>query len=217
MWSDDGSDERCKAATGGELFYAYNYPVTASSNTGFETAEEILFYFVVNDENRISFVVVNDKPGTVRPASDHGCPCSCAASPCSPAHFPPRPSQGHRRQDAAGDGVVRPGQLGRKRGVLRRSQTQRLQCYRRRRWRLLRLRQRHRQRHLQLGLGQYVRFLPIAALLWSRASFFWGGGGGSFPVLCVWLIPRPPTHCLPTRHSLLHGRHGVWPHAAQRL
>jgi hypothetical protein len=37
----------------------------ASSNTGFEAAEEILFYFVVNDQNRLSFVVVNDKPNTV--------------------------------------------------------------------------------------------------------------------------------------------------------
>lgn len=63
-WSETGSDGSCKAVPGGDLFYAYNYPAGASSNTGFEQAEELLYYFVVDDSNLLSFVVVNDKAGT---------------------------------------------------------------------------------------------------------------------------------------------------------
>ncbi|EGD73921.1 fibrillin 1 [Salpingoeca rosetta] len=52
----------CQNVTGGSVFYAYNYPNGASSNTGFEQSESDLLYFVVDEDLRVSFVLVHDKP-----------------------------------------------------------------------------------------------------------------------------------------------------------
>eukprot|EP00056_Hartaetosiga_gracilis_P012097 m.190090 g.190090 ORF g.190090 m.190090 type:complete len:1095 (-) comp13633_c0_seq1:2329-5613(-) len=57
------SGSTCANVGSGELFYAYQYPNGASSNTGFEQTEADLLYFVVDADLKVSFILVHDIPG----------------------------------------------------------------------------------------------------------------------------------------------------------
>eukprot|EP00049_Salpingoeca_infusionum_P013243 m.247154 g.247154 ORF g.247154 m.247154 type:complete len:1247 (-) comp15390_c0_seq2:449-4189(-) len=59
-WSKGSS---CSIVDGGSLFYAYNSPNGASSNTGFEQAETDLIYFVADENDGVYFVLVHDVAG----------------------------------------------------------------------------------------------------------------------------------------------------------
>lgn len=65
-WSNSGSinpgDSTCTALDGGACFYAYNYPFSHSSNTGFGKDDVLTFYFVKDGNGRVHFVVTADKP-----------------------------------------------------------------------------------------------------------------------------------------------------------
>eukprot|EP00854_Cymbomonas_tetramitiformis_P013020 gene13020-15382_t len=60
--SDHDSPEECVTVPGAEAFYAYDYPVEHSANTGNERADTMLLYFTVDDAKNVSFVLVNDVP-----------------------------------------------------------------------------------------------------------------------------------------------------------
>jgi len=58
-----GTDtSQCAAADGATLFYAYNYPNGASSNTGFEAKDSMLVYFMVDESDTLSIVFTFDIP-----------------------------------------------------------------------------------------------------------------------------------------------------------
>eukprot|EP00055_Hartaetosiga_balthica_P014238 m.77130 g.77130 ORF g.77130 m.77130 type:complete len:1071 (-) comp8535_c1_seq3:3564-6776(-) len=57
------SGNTCANTGSAELFYSYQHPYAASSNTGFEQAETDLLYFVVDEDLKVSFIIVHDIPG----------------------------------------------------------------------------------------------------------------------------------------------------------
>ena len=65
-WAQNGktnaNHNQCKTVDAGSLFYAYHYPYSHSSNTGFERDDTVLFYFVEDDLGQVYFVLVLDKP-----------------------------------------------------------------------------------------------------------------------------------------------------------
>jgi len=66
LWSNRGAanDESssCEETTGSGLFYAYNSPNGASSNTGFEQDKAVIVYFVVDADGDLSVVLTFDRP-----------------------------------------------------------------------------------------------------------------------------------------------------------
>lgn len=67
LWSNNGAaantSRSCQTTTGSGLFYAYNNPDGASSNTGFEQDKAVVVYFVVDADGDLSVVLVFDRPG----------------------------------------------------------------------------------------------------------------------------------------------------------
>lgn len=65
-WAENGKTDpdhnKCETVDAGSLFYAYFYPYSHSSNTGFEREDTALFYFVEDDIGQVYFVLVLDKP-----------------------------------------------------------------------------------------------------------------------------------------------------------
>eukprot|EP00035_Acanthoeca_spectabilis_P038571 m.54329 g.54329 ORF g.54329 m.54329 type:complete len:1839 (-) comp9191_c0_seq1:3357-8873(-) len=65
-WSTSGdpnvSSTSCEPADSAQLFYAYEYPTHASSNVGFEQANAVLVYFIVDENGIMSLVLTFDVP-----------------------------------------------------------------------------------------------------------------------------------------------------------
>lgn len=59
----------------GEAWYAYDYPKSFSSNTGFEEAEYSTLYFIIDDVGKASFIINHDKP-----QNSDGVFCACLLS-----------------------------------------------------------------------------------------------------------------------------------------
>lgn len=53
--SETGNQADCKSVNAAALFYAYDYPNGASSNTGYERAETDIMYFVMDDNENAYF------------------------------------------------------------------------------------------------------------------------------------------------------------------
>lgn len=64
VWADAyerDNTSRCTYAPSARLFYSYNNPSGASSNTGFETSDAFMVYFVVDAAGTLSLVLTFDK------------------------------------------------------------------------------------------------------------------------------------------------------------
>lgn len=57
LWSKTGrtyKNGNCYAVNGGQMYYAYDFPTNYVSNTGFDTLETDLMYFVQDDAGNVS-------------------------------------------------------------------------------------------------------------------------------------------------------------------
>jgi len=66
LWSMSGATNvdanSCQSVSGGELFYAYGYPIPSSSNTGFSDDDSLAMFFVLDTDYRGYWVLTIDRP-----------------------------------------------------------------------------------------------------------------------------------------------------------